>query len=175
VDTNDVDRVCSRLYRNETALKIVLVGFAVAGRVFDLFGADFKRTGRARMRAVNGHDLGADDPSADPNLDHFTVDRFSWLVLCLGKLEFRFAQLPRFDVPDILTRQLFSPLFEIPDTLSHQCRTTGRLKSKIIWIERPWCRAVNPSSDHNRVARRRGRRVPHGRPCWHQQRPRQHT
>jgi hypothetical protein len=54
------------------------------------------------MRAVNGHDLGADDPSADPNLDHFTVDRFSWLVLCLGKLEFRFAQLPRFDVPDVL-------------------------------------------------------------------------
>jgi hypothetical protein len=32
------------------------------------------------------HDLGADDPSADPNLDHFTVERFSWLVLCLGKL-----------------------------------------------------------------------------------------
>jgi hypothetical protein len=32
----------------------------VAGRVavvFDLFGADFKRTGRARMSAVNGHDL----------------------------------------------------------------------------------------------------------------------
>jgi hypothetical protein len=86
-------------------LKIILVGFAVAPRVaviFDLFGADLERTCRARMRTVNGHDLGAEDPSADPNLDHFTVERFSWLVLCLGKLEFRAAGLPNFDVPDVL-------------------------------------------------------------------------
>src|ERR1035438_853329 len=59
------------LDRWKAILKIIFVGFSVAGQVaivFDLFGADLKRTCRARMRTVNGYDLGADDPSADPTL-----------------------------------------------------------------------------------------------------------
>src|SRR6266851_4178702 len=98
--------------------------------IFNLISVDLERACRARMRTVNGHDLGAHDFSADPNLDHFTVARFSGLVLCLGKLEFRAAGLSRFDVPDVLTRRLFDPLNEIHDSLSHQSRTTGRPKSK---------------------------------------------
>jgi len=98
--------------------------------IFNLISVDLERACRARMRTVNGHDLGAHDFSADPNLDHFTVARFSGLVLCLGKLEFRAAGLSRFDVPDVLTRHLFDPLNEIHDSLSHQSRTTGRPKSK---------------------------------------------
>jgi hypothetical protein len=51
------------LDRWKAILKIIFVGFSVAGQVaivFDLFGADLKRTCRARMRTVNGYDLGAE-------------------------------------------------------------------------------------------------------------------
>jgi hypothetical protein len=84
---------------------------SAAGREPDeLESKNYEPKHRARMRTANGHDHGAHEFSADPNLDHFTVARFSGLVLCLGKLEFRAAGLSRFDVPDVLTRHLFNPL-----------------------------------------------------------------
>jgi hypothetical protein len=101
----------------ERALKIILVGFAVTrwvAAIFDLLGVDLKRPGRTGMRTMNGHDLGAHYFPADLNLDHFTVARFSGLVLRFGKFEFRFARLPRFDVPDILTRHLSGSLDRNP-------------------------------------------------------------
>jgi hypothetical protein len=88
----------------------VRVQAAIAILPDELESKKYEPKHRARMRTANGHDLGVHDFSADPNLDHFTVARFSGLVLCLGKLEFRAAGLSRFDVPDVSTRHLFNPL-----------------------------------------------------------------
>jgi len=83
----------------------ILAGFVVAQRVsvvFYFISADFERAYRTRMRAVKGHDVGAHQFSADLKLNHFTVPRFSGAVLRFGKLIFRTAKLPKFDMPDML-------------------------------------------------------------------------
>src|SRR6266481_8984412 len=50
------------------------------------------------------------------------------------------------------------------------CRTTGGQTPNNFWITPPRFRAVNPSSDRNRDAKRFGHGVRREPRCWHQQR-----